>query len=357
MARRKSRGRRGGGTVFWDAARGCYTGQFSLGRDPETRKRRRSPKVHAETETECWDLLDAMREEYRRTGMVARRDVTVEMAVRDVLDSPPAEWRSDITTKVYKAHAERIIAAIGKVRLARLTAGQVDGMLRDMARQGSSRRTISATRSLLVRAIRRAERDGTVGRNVAALAEMPTAPGRVSKAMTLEQVGALLALDLTPWWRAFITVGVMTGLRPGELLGLRWEDADLDSGLLRVRQALKRGTEGGRAALAPGALKTPQSRRTLRMPAPARTALTALRREQAADRLRLGEFYTASGLVFADSAGRPVWPQEASRGSRHCASGPGSAATGSRVNCATRSSARCRRPASTWKSSPTTSGT
>jgi len=44
---------------------------------------------------------------------------------------------------------------------------------------------------------------------------------------------------------------------------------------------------------------------------PVRQALTALRREQAADRLRLGEFYAASGLVFADSAGRPVWPQQA----------------------------------------------
>jgi site-specific recombinase XerD len=49
------------------------------------------------------------------------------------------------------------------------------------------------------------------------------------------------------------------------------------------------------------------------MPVPARSALKMLRSEQAADRLRLGEFYTASGLVFADSAGRPVWPQTAAR--------------------------------------------
>jgi len=253
MTRRKARGRRGGGTVFWDAARGCYTGQFSMGRDVETRKRRRSPKVHAATEAECWELLDAMREEHRKTGMVARRDITVQMVVRDVLDNPPEDWKSEITFNVYRNPAEHIIAAIGSVRLARLTAGQVDGMLRQMAREGCSRRTISGARSLLVRAIRRAERDGAVTRNVAALSIMPAAPGRVSKALTMEQVGALLTLDLTPWWRAFVTVGVMTGLRPGELLGLGWEDADLDTGLLRVRQALKRGAEGkGRAGLAPG---------------------------------------------------------------------------------------------------------
>jgi integrase len=49
------------------------------------------------------------------------------------------------------------------------------------------------------------------------------------------------------------------------------------------------------------------------MPTPVRSALAALRREQAADRLRLGELYTASGLVFADNAGRPCWPQDVGR--------------------------------------------
>jgi hypothetical protein len=50
------------------------------------------------------------------------------------------------------------------------------------------------------------------------------------------------------------------------------------------------------------------------MPAPARQALRALRTEQAADRLLLGEFYEPGGLVFCDNAGRPVWPQEVNRG-------------------------------------------
>jgi integrase len=255
-----------------------------------------------------------MRAELRNTGIVARRDTTVGMAVQDMLDHPPANWKSPNTADVYGDHAARIKAAVGGVKLARLTPGQVDGMLAQMARDGYSKRTISATRSLLVRAIRRAERDGLVGRNVAALADMPPdAAVRTSRAMTLEQTGALLALDLTPWWRAFVTAGVMLGLRPGELLGLRWEDVDFDTGVLRVRQSLKRDSGG----LAQGGLKNEHSRRTLRMPAPVRTALAALRREQAGDRLRLGVHYAGSGLVLADSAGRPVWPQMAQRGFRH----------------------------------------
>jgi integrase len=135
--------------------------------------------------------------------------------------------------------------------------------------------------------------------------------------MDSQQVGALLALDLSPWWKAFITTGVMLGLRPGELLGLRWDDVDSGAGVLRIRQALKRNADGeGRGKLTPGDLKTEQSRRTLRMPARVRTALAALRREQAGQRLRLGAHYTDSGLVFADNAGRPVWPETLRRGFR-----------------------------------------
>ena len=35
--------------------------------------------------------------------------------------------------------------------------------------------------------------------------------------MNLEQIRVLLGLDLTAWWRAYITVALMCGLRPGEL--------------------------------------------------------------------------------------------------------------------------------------------
>jgi integrase len=281
-----------------------------MGRD-ESGKRQRGPKVSAATESEVREKLAEMRVEYRKAGTLARRDITVERVVRDVIDHPPAEWQSPVTFEVYQNYAARITKALGKTRLARLTPGNVETMLRGMAASGCSRRTISGTRSLLVRAIRRAERDGVVIRNVAALAEMPPAPARVSKSMTLEQAGALLGLDLTPWWRAFITVGVTLGLRPGELLGLRWDDVDLDTGVMRVRQALKRTKVPGRAGLQLGPLKTQQSRRTLRMPVPARAALTALRREQAAGRLRLGALYSGLGLVFGDNAGRLVWPQKA----------------------------------------------
>lgn len=124
--------------------------------------------------------------------------------------------------------------------------------------------------------------------------------------MTGDQVAALLALELTPWWKAYITVAVMLGLRPGELGGLRWADVDTPAGVIRVRVAAKRQAGAGQMVIAE--LKTEASKRTLRMPATVAVALAALRRVQAAERLAAGAAWHDLDLVFCGQDGRPRWP-------------------------------------------------
>ena len=73
--------------------------------------------------------------------------------------------------------------------------------------------------------------------------------------------------------------------------------------MIQVRRSLKRGAD----ELALGSLKTESSKRTLAMPDAVRSALATLRKEQAADRLRLGPHdQDRHDLVFRDDAGRPV---------------------------------------------------
>ena len=297
MARRA----RGDGSVFFDAARGCWVGTVDIGRDPETGRRRRR-KVSAPTRTECKDKLGELREEKRKTGTVGRRDITVERIVRDRLASPPPSVKSPITRRVHEDHGARIIAALGKTKMVGLTPGDVERFLRKMASDGYATKTIRDTRSLLAGAIRRAERDGLVGRNVALLADLPAGARKQSNAMTLVQVGQLLGSGLDAWWRAYVSTGVMCGLRPGELLGLRWRDVDFDGRVLQLRCALTE-QDGG---LALGPLKTERSRRTLVLPAAVAAALRALRTQQAAERLRLGALYADQDLVFCRGDGSPA---------------------------------------------------
>ena len=308
------RSRKGGGTVFWDEDRGRYAGQLSHYDAAGNRKR---PKVYAATKAECWEKLDELRAELKKTGSVAPRDLTVADVINDLLAHPPADWKSPLTRINRKNHATRIISALGKVKVARLTVTQVERFLEDAAADGLSADTLRRLRSMLRLAIRRAERDGKAARNVAALAEVPAGPRRQSKSMNLEQIRVLLGLDLTAWWRAYITVALMCGLRPGELLGLRWEDVDFKAGVIRVRKCLKAlpDPETGKRTLVLETLKTERSKRTIRMPRQVVTVLLALRKEQAAARLKLGALYDtrALAIVFGDGAGAPRWPQDVRR--------------------------------------------
>ena len=93
-------------------------------------------------------------------------------------------------------------------------------------------------------------------------------------------------------------------MREGELLGLRWEDVDLERGLLRLRHALVR--EGGKAVL--GDLKTPKSRRSVRLTAVATDALRGHLERQLTEMERMGSLYQPGGLVFATEHGTLINP-------------------------------------------------
>jgi integrase len=84
---------------------------------------------------------------------------------------------------------------------------------------------VQIARNVLVRAIRHAERDGLVARNVAALVKPPKRrrPGRPSRALTLEQATALMDAAKGTRLDAYITLSLLAGLRTEEARALRWD--------------------------------------------------------------------------------------------------------------------------------------
>jgi integrase len=133
---------------------------------------------------------------------------------------------------------------------------------------------VQIAHNVLVRAIRQAERDDLVARNVAALVKPPKGhgAGRPSKSLTLEQAVALMAAARGTRLEAYITVSLLTGLRTEEVRALQWDHV-----VAWVAGQWEPVTEAGfdheqlavfvwRADRAGGDTKTPQSRRTLALP-------------------------------------------------------------------------------------------
>ena len=292
---------RGEGSIYHDEDRDRWVGVLDV-TEPGTQKRTRR-KVSATTKTEARARLDKLRRELADAGAPGRPRAPSGRSWPTGSATCQHGSRTRPRVAIVRSHARRITAGLGKMPVKKLAARDVETLLATMAAEGLSTSTIRGCRSVLARALDRAMRDRLVLVNAARLAEVPEGTCRKSRSMTTAQAKQLLSSDLAIWWRAYFSLALYCGLRPGELTGLRWEDTDTDARLIRVRRSLKRGTGG----LAPGELKTESSKRTLTMPDPVRSALTALRKEQKEDRLRLGPHYQdRHDLVFRDHAGRPV---------------------------------------------------
>ena len=138
-----------------------------------------------------------------------------------------------------------------------------------------------------------------VSRNVATLVDAPRVPRHEIRPLTPEQARQLIETSTEDRYRGLWITALGTGLRQGELLGLGWEDVDLEAGRLRVRHTLG-NVEGTLTLLEP---KTDRSRRLVMLPTVVVEALRAHRTRQKMDRLVAGSRWTDSGHVFATHAG------------------------------------------------------
>ena len=208
---------------------------------------------------------------------------------------------------------EHIAPALGRVRLDQLRPEHVDAMLRDMAAAGKARSTIRLARVVLAMALTHAERRNLVLRNAARLAVVPPAPVRRSRSLTLDQARELLAAARDdPLEAAWVTM-LLLGLRPGECFALRWEDVDFSTGVLHVRQAIRRA---GGARFEIGDVKTAYSARSVDMPGAVIDALGRQQLRQDADRLAADQAWEETGLVFTTAIGTMVDPGNARRSFR-----------------------------------------
>jgi integrase len=97
-------------------------------------------------------------------------------------------------------------------------------------------RTLQKAHNCLTRAVRHAEGQDLVRRNVSALVEdTPRGrEGRPSQSLTLDQANALLEAAEKSWLHAFIVLCLLTGVRSEEARALTWEHVDLDAGTIMV---------------------------------------------------------------------------------------------------------------------------
>ena len=203
------------------------------------------------------------------------------------------------TVKNYTSNVrQHIVPEIGRIRLGQLQAAHVQALYTALAKKGLAPKTIRNAHGVLHAALERAVRWDLVPRNVAALATPPKATPPEFRTLTVEEARHLGRVAQGNRWAPMLLLALTTGLRQGELLGLKWGDIDRAEGVLQVRRQYERD----------GAFSAPKasSQRRLDLAPAELRALEIQRASQDRDREHHGAAYVEQDLVFATHQGRPL---------------------------------------------------
>lgn len=226
---------------------------------------------------------------------------------------PMTEPRVKPTTfHSYRKNLEiHVVPALGSKSLQQLTPPMLNVLYANLAagseaRKPLSPKTISYIHSTLHKVLADAVDAGLLGKNVAAGAKPPRPARRATggiSAWETEELGSFLVQVRSTRLGAIWRLSAMTGMRRGEVLGLRWSDIDLDRSRLSVRQALVAvGYEVVHS--------TPKSHcaRVIDLDAETVEQLRGHRRRQEAERAEWGDDYKGQELVVAKENGEPIHP-------------------------------------------------
>lgn len=283
-----------------------WTVVVSLGRDPQTGKRRQLWRSVRGTKREAEALLVQLLHQ-RESGIDAPPGrITVAEYLRQWLS---VHAKANTAPKTFRRYEQlirvHVVPVVGSIPLTKLRPLHIQEVYTQVLQKGLSAQTALHCHRVFREALQHALKWQLIPRNPADSVQPPRPQRYEIPALGPDEVKRLLAVaDETPYG-AVIYLALMTGLRQGELLGLRWQDVDVEASVLHVRQTCQWLPREGFI------FRQPKTHRGTRPVALSRATVERLRQhrlEQLEERLGVGPAYQDNGLVFTNTLGAPIHP-------------------------------------------------
>lgn len=289
--------------------KGSYSIVLDLGTDPDTGRRRQKWVTVRGNKKDAERRLSELLHQLDTGTFTEPSRVTVAKYLSQWAENYAVVHTSPRTAESYQNELKRhIIPALGSIRLSdlrpqhvekyyadALTSGRKDG------KGGLSARTILYHHRILSEALNHAVRTGLLARNVckAVTPPRPTKP-RINTLAYEDIPHFLQVAQNSTYYYVFITA-LLTGMRLGEILALRWRNVDLVRGMVSVVETL----HVARRSWDLRQPKSPHSRRQVALPQSLVAQLEELRTRQEEQRGMLGTAFTDDVFVFAHADGKP----------------------------------------------------
>ncbi len=200
---------------------------------------------------------------------------------------------------------KHILPNIGKLKLADLRLARIEQFYAELIQQNVGPRTIRVAHNILHKSLEKAVRYGLIAYNPSHGATLPRYKHGEMQVLDPSQVSQFLVAAQDSPYQALYYLGVTTGMRQGELFGLKWTDLQWNSGTLHIQRQVQRVNGQGRNFVEP---KTRSGRRTIKLGEQTLQVLRLHMEQQAVQKQVAGDRWQENGLIFPNSIGKPRDP-------------------------------------------------
>ncbi len=319
--RAKKKRRRGAGEgSITQRKDGRWQGSIQIGYDPETGRPKRK-YFYGRTRKDVHQKLMGIMPQVAAGTYREPANLTVAEWLTTWLNDYMKPSIRPTTWESYRYQVDgHIIPALGHLRLPQLQTAHIQRLYNDKLQGGRldgkpgglSPKSIKYIHTVIHSALEQARREAMITLNPADAIKLPKQEKPEIKYLSAAEAAIFLASAKDSKHFPIFFLALNTGMRRGELLGLRWQDLDLEAGQLTVKQGLVRVSGQGLVLQEP---KTKLSNRVINLAPAVMQILKDHRKKQAECRLMAGGAYDKKGLdlVFANELGEPICPRAFTR--------------------------------------------
>jgi len=261
---------------------------------------------------ECQDWIRRIQNQIDSGLTYEGANTTLQEFIEDCMISLEANLKPSTILQYRQLSKDYIFPTLGDIKLIELRPDQIQALYNKLVKSGLSFRTVQLTHAVLRRCLNIAVKLGILGRNPTAATNPPKPKAKEMQFYDQEQVNHLLiAVSVKqPKNLALFQLAITTGLRLGELLGLKWQDLNEMRRSLRIQRQLRQIPYEGLQFEIP---KTRTSIRTITIGQNMLNVLLDHRKFQNELMNKSGEKWQDNNLIFSKDDGSPIPPRRAQK--------------------------------------------
>ncbi|MGG3665199.1 tyrosine-type recombinase/integrase [Bacillus gobiensis] len=283
-----------------------YSFTIELGRDPITKKRKQITRRGFATKREAEKVANEIENQINKDTYIVDSKMTLKEYLNKWLDLAAKRKVRETTFTNYKRAIDyRVIPVLGHFQLSELKSTHFEQFINSLIQDGLSERYIEYIYTVLYGALEKAVDWELIIKNPLKKVDIPRGRRRKTITWSREELNRFLDhakfSDIT-YYMAF-KLDAYTGLRRGELLGLKWSDVDFSENRINVSRSLIYDKQGFRF----GPVKTEKSERSVKVDKKVMEELRSYKAKQSELKMAIRSEYDDQNLIFARKDGQPIY--------------------------------------------------